>query len=425
MFTCKLVGTPMKCHIVCNDSQFMEGLTAFKAFFDLPYDWYEFAEPVQINPENHDVVIVVNEDPEKLDALTSIQKLRSLPQLAATPIIFISEPLSEYAKILFQDFDFIWNSNAPFQSDHFFKTLEQIKNYYQEKRVFIQKVIELHVKLGENNFKEAYEILKQVHSDYPSQFRKNLLFARLHFAERNYSKAIEHAKSALQHAPQSLEAHNLLASAYHKLGKAEDYKRVIESITEMAEIALKNYIHWGNLFLEQGRSQKSITAFEAALEKDPNNLLAKQGLLAAHLIEGRTSIVESQNFAEYQSLELARLFNLKGIAMAESGNFLAAERLYQNALKILPYEDLAHKLWLNLGLCMKKKGNLEQAKEYFTKSKDTAPISYQRADSQLESIDKQIQLKAQADESFADNLRAKHGRNTLNYRQMSRRYRKA
>ncbi|MFW7377228.1 MAG: tetratricopeptide repeat protein [Oligoflexus sp.] len=414
----------MKCHIVCKDSRFIEALEYFKTFFNMPYQWHEFAEALQVDPKQSDIVVIVNEQPEKMDGIMTIQKIRSLAKLAATPVIFLTESLSEEANIVFRDFDFVWPSELPFQSSHFFHTLNDVNKFYQVNHQLIEQIQAIHFHMDANEFREAFLLLQKIKDKYPSKFRKHLLFGKLYLEARKYPHALKQTQEAIKISPKSLEAHTLLASIYHKMGNTEEYQKLMNSITQMAEILLKNLIHWGNLFLEKGRSEKSITAFEAALEKDPENLIAKHGLLAGHLIEGRTSIIESKNFADYQSLELARLFNLKGIAMAESGNFAAAERLYQNSLKILPYQNLEHKLWMNLGLCMKKKGNLDRAKDYFEKSQNTAPQDYQRAEAQLDSIDNQIKLQELQQNNFADNLRSQHSGSTLNYREIRGRKRK-
>jgi len=413
----------MKCYVVSNDRLLLEGLEAFKTFFAMPYEWHDLAEFKQIDPDNSDIVIIANENPEKLDGLMNIQKVRSLAKLAATPIIFLSEKLSEDADVIYQDFDFVWPSEIPFHSNHFFTLLEEVVSFGQTNKHLITQINQVHTNIEKKNFDDALQILEKIDGQYPSKFRKNLVYGRLHLELQNFPKALGHIKEAISFSPKSLEAHNLLASIYHKMNRPDEYQKVMMSMTKMAEVLLKNLIHWGNLFLEQGRTEKSITAFEAALKNDPENILAKHGLLAAHLIEGRTSIIESKNFADYQSLELARLFNLKGIAMAESGNFSAAERLYQNSLKILPHENLAHKLWMNLGLCMKKKGNLDRAKDYFTKSQSTALEPYPRAVSQIENIQQQLYLNQEKQQNFADNLRRARRDKTLDYGHLTPRIR--
>jgi Flp pilus assembly protein TadD len=82
-------------------------------------------------------------------------------------------------------------------------------------------------------------------------------------------------------------------------------------------------------------------------------------------------------------LELARLCNLKGIAMAKSGSFAAAEKLYKNAMKFLPDDEVVYKLWFNLGLSMKLKKDYKKALFYFEKAKKSAPNDFEKVALQI------------------------------------------
>lgn len=162
----------------------------------------------------------------------------------------------------------------------------------------------------------------------------------------------------------------------------------------------------------------AITAFEAALEKEPENQRAKQGILAANLVEGRTNLAGSSELASSQSMEIARMFNLKGISMAESGHFRTAERLYNNAMKILPNKEIAYKLWLNLGLCMKKKGDLAAALAYFEKCQELAPPHYKRAESQITVLKDELRKEESSRDFSKIKERVIRQGETINYKKI-------
>lgn len=408
----------MKMHLFQTPPEIQEGLQLFIEFYQMPYGLTDFQNAALVDSTDGDVLVVCNCDPERLDGVQKLQKIRSLPELSATPIIFLSENLSEHASILYQDLDLIFRSELPFQSGHFFSTIEKVQAFVLNNQDVLNGIRQIHEDISVKKFKSAFQTLNRIAKQYPSEFRLNLLFGRLYLEGSNFEKAMHFTKRSLHLSPKSLEANNLLASIYFKMGDKTAYRQAIDHTTKMAEIILQNLIHWGDIYLEKGNSKKSITAYEAALEKDPNNLAVKQGLLAAQLIEGRSSITESREFAENQSMELARLFNLKGISMAEAGNYPAAERLYKNAINLLPYENLEHKLWLNLGLCMKKKGNLQRAAEYFEKSDRCAPPEYNRAQSQLKAVEQQIQSDQERSVNFANEMRISQKGDTLNYAKM-------
>jgi tetratricopeptide (TPR) repeat protein len=218
--------------------------------------------------------------------------------------------------------------------------------------------------------------------------------------------------------PKSLEVSNLLASIYYKKGDTENYNAIVQQTLRLAEIHLQNLLHWGDVYLEQGNVQRSITAFEAALEKEPENQRAKQGILAANLVEGRTNIAGTAEIASAQSMEIARMFNLKGISMAESGHFRTAERLYNNAMKILPNKEIAYKLWLNLGLCMKKKGDLPAALAYFEKCQELAPPHYKRAEAQILALKDELKKEESSKDFSRIKERVIRQGDVLNYKKI-------
>jgi Tfp pilus assembly protein PilF len=97
-------------------------------------------------------------------------------------------------------------------------------------------------------------------------------------------------------------------------------------------------------------------------------------------LQGKAKI---DSAVEIDAIDLARAFNMRGIAMVQNGKFKIAEKLYCNAVQLIKDSGVVHKLWLNLGLCMKKKGDLVKALEYFERCDKSSPEGYARAKSQI------------------------------------------
>lgn len=370
-------------HLIHHSDDLIQALNGYKKLLGWQHDWKVPQKNELPALDLHEFYVVYNHDPEKLDGLKAAQALRSNPESFAVPILFLSDKLSDYAQLLFDDLDFIWVCEQPFQSRHFFETLAKVQAYMAANVSFLKQANETFASLAAGQFTQAKKSLNVLADRFQNSLRFHIWVAQVHLGLKELDRALDAALLAQKMRPKSLEVSNLLASIYYKKGDTENYNVIVQQTLRLAEIHLQNLLHWGDVYLEQGNVERSITAFEAALEKEPENQRAKQGILAANLVEGRTNIAGTTEIASAQSMEIARMFNLKGISMAESGHFRTAERLYNNAMKILPNKEIAYKLWLNLGLCMKKKGDLPAALAYFEKCQELAPPHYKRAEAQI------------------------------------------
>lgn len=145
----------------------------------------------------------------------------------------------------------------------------------------------------------------------------------------------------------------------------------------------------GGCLYGNGEIIKSKSAYEGALKIDSNNIKAKQGMFAANLISGKSKIALDCLDSATESIEIARICNLKGIKMVESGSYDVAERLYKNAVKLIRNnKEVVYKLWLNLGLCAKKNSDYKEALKCFEKCKDSAPKDYTKVDQHINAIKK-------------------------------------
>ncbi|WP_141734818.1 tetratricopeptide repeat protein [Oligoflexus tunisiensis] len=403
-------------HLIHHSDDLIQALNGYKKLLGWQHDWKVPQKGELPDLNLHDFFIVYNRDPEKLDGLRAAQHLRSHPDTFAVPILFLSDRLSDYAQLLYDDLDFIWHCEQPFHSRRFFDTVAKVQAYIAANVGFLKQANETLASIAAGQFAEAKKILNVLADRFQNSLRYQIWVAQVHLGLKELDRALDAALLAQKMRPKSLEVANLLASIYFKKGDTENYNVIMLQTLRLAEIHLQNLLHWGDVYLEQGNVDRSITAFEAALEKEPENQRAKQGILAANLVEGRTNIAGTMEIASTQSMEIARMFNLKGISMAESGHFRTAERLYNNAMKILPNKEIAYKLWLNLGLCMKKKGDLPAALAYFEKCQELAPPHYKRAEAQIAALKDELRKEESSrDFGHIKDRVIRHG-DVLNYK---------
>lgn len=405
-------------HLIHHSDELVQALNGYKKLINWQHD-FKVPQKAELPAlDRQDFYLVYNFDPEKLDALRAAQNLRSNPETFGIPILFLTDKLSDYAQLLLDDLDFVYVCEQPFHSRRFFEILAKVQTFITTNISFLKQASDTFTALSAGQFVPARKSLNILADRFQNSLRYHIWAAQVHLGLKELDRALDAALLAQKMRPKSLEVANLLASIYYKKGDTENYKMVMEQTIKIAEIHLQNLLHWGDVYLEQGNVQRSITAFEAALEKEPENQRAKQGILAANLVEGRTNIAGTADLASTQSMEIARMFNLKGISMAESGHFRTAERLYNNAMKILPNKEIAYKLWLNLGLCMKKKGDLPAALAYFEKCQELAPAHYKRAETQIIALKDELRKEEAARDFSRIKDRVFRQGDVLNYKKI-------
>lgn len=373
--------------------EFFEALQNYAVYLDLPFTLEKMVAGQKISVDEDVIVLAHNHTPEEIQLAGRMQSFRADPRHVAIPIIFISEPLSDAASGLFRDLEFVWDARIPFDSGKFFQCLNTVIAFKQVKIDLLKAREAIAQALVNQDYNKGLQILAKVKEGYPSPFHYMILKGQFHLGTGRADEAEKYLHRALKERPKSFIASAELAKSYLLQGKHDAFKDRLNKTAKLAEIHVKNLIHWGNIYLERGEGGKSLTAFEKALEKEAENLEAKEGLLAASLMSGKLEITQKVMENSPHSFEIARLCNMKGISMANSGKFHSAEKLYKNAIQFLPGDDSVYKLWFNLGLCLKKKGDFKKSLHFFTKAEASAPLGYTKVAEQINAVKREIMLQ--------------------------------
>lgn len=259
-------------------------------------------------------------------------------------------------------------------------------------RTKIQKAI------NEKSYQDASKLLETIEKSYPSPFHGLLLKGEILLGLGKPKEALKAVQKAIASKHETMDAQGLLARIYLANGDDEAYEATMESMTQKAELQLKNLIHWGQVYVEQGETKKSLSVYDKAMQEDPDNVEVQEGYLAANLISGKKEAAQKILENSSQGIQLARICNLKGIAIANKGGYRAAEKLYKNAMSFLPNQEVEHKLWYNLGLCLKKEGDLERSVTMFKNSAASAPKSFEKASEQIKDVQKKIEEAIELEE---------------------------
>lgn len=92
---------------------FLESMVSFNKYFRLGIEISIHTLKEAMEVPNDGILIIHNRVPENLTALQILKERKKNSENCAQPCIFVSEPLSEYCQVLFDELDLVWQSDIP------------------------------------------------------------------------------------------------------------------------------------------------------------------------------------------------------------------------------------------------------------------------------------------------------------------------
>ncbi|NRA43744.1 MAG: tetratricopeptide repeat protein [Oligoflexales bacterium] len=274
----------------------------------------------------------------------------------------------------------------PFNSKDFIDQLLAAKGTYEGSKSAGAKLDKIYSLLEEGKPVQAKKLVEEIASLISSS-KKHTLLARCYLLGEKADQAEEEALKACGFDQDNIEAYEILAKARALKG---EYSEAIETLNKNQKLIshrLECTLLLADLNLEAGDIMASKKSYHKAITIDPRSAAAKKGKFLVGIIDGSiTSVKSNEKDKTKKSIELAKVCNSKAIALVKAKQFDLAETLYQNTIRILPDKRIEYKLWMNLGLCMKKAKNYARAKEFFEIGKKKYPPGYTRFDEQIDSL---------------------------------------
>jgi len=123
--------------------------------------------------------------------------------------------------------------------------------------------------LGEQKFAEARAIYEAVLAKYPQAYQVEPLIARTYYGEKQYDKAIEHLKMAVEKNPANVENKLLLGNILIEQGRAEEGRQVLASVDDTQVKDPITYVNVGIGLLNQNKADEALVYFEKAITRFP------------------------------------------------------------------------------------------------------------------------------------------------------------
>lgn len=216
----------------------------------------------------------------------------------------------------------------------------------------------LAIELGE--VEQAEAILARLEAAGTDELLISSLRAELHYQQREFAKAAPHYEKAVALRPSAAGMYALVRN-YFFMGEAEKSLQAADALLERYPYYLPAMGVKGIILLEQGQLQQSIDVYEASLELQPDDPLARANLALAYMLNGDYEQSREQLLVAYHddSRDPVVILNLAD-AEALLGNDERAAQLYQELVDRGEQQHMAVALWVT-SQAYAQLGNFEQA----------------------------------------------------------------
>ena len=334
-------------------------------------------------------IIFSGHEHNPLNVKETLRKIRR--QNPYTPVIILSSGLDNLSPDEFQNQAPVYFCKWPFSSYDFVCQIitAEKESVASQKACQILEKIEAAIEKKEPD--NAIALLQQLSGHIP-EYQRLILSARCLLGSDKLQEALADAKKAMNLEPDHAEAIEIHAVILNAMGQRNRSLELLDKKKEITSKDSKLMLLQADLNLQSNLLADAKECFRLAAQLDPSSKEARQGKFLVGVMDGSVTGIKSDKDKTKTSLELATMCNNKAIALVRAKEYEVAENLYQSTIRIMPDKRVEYKLWMNLGLCMKKAKNWAKALEYFQTGKQKAPESYGRFDEQIKNMQRIIRL---------------------------------
>lgn len=251
------------------------------------------------------------------------------------------------------------------------KAFQQLVQLTPESHIVWHNLLNIHLELGNNiEAVQCFEKYREIAEDFiVAESLTDGGFAYIQV--KDFNKAIEVLKEAIQKKPDLFHAHNNLATCYFQTERYDDAIKHFIKTSEINPEYKPSFVYLTQSYMKLKASEKAIKTYERALELFPKDVEL--------LIEFARIFMGSKDYAQAKEiyekiLEIDENFwevyvNL-GVSYAELGNFTKGIEVLEKAMKINPTSS---DIIANLVLYYFTEGRIKEAVSLIKKTLKTNP----------------------------------------------------
>lgn len=242
------------------------------------------------------------------------------------------------------------------------------------------KLLEVVRHRGRGDWNAAKKVIEELFTAFPDNDHVAVEMAVQLIHNNEWKRARHTIQDIAVLERHNLRAQNLFARCLMKVGEYDKAIQILQEANLIGPKSVERLVSLGNCFLQSNKVKRAHQEFSAALQLEPENKEAIQGVAACNLLEGDINaglgLLRSMSTPE----ELASVFNQAGIICMRQKKYSEGMQLYEAALGAVAPQHRAvlARLLFNMGVGYFKWDKLEKAKQTFEKALSLDP-SFKKA----------------------------------------------
>jgi tetratricopeptide (TPR) repeat protein len=356
-------------------------IKSFAEYFSLPLEIADFKQP---RPIGKVLIRVVEAGATDAQTMRYIEKLRD----GRERLVLLFSPMPEPGPIasILADMPNLFFIPATASAEELIQGLLKICGEIEANMRFYIDAESAEEAFLAHRYMDALNAAKRMLGTEYLPYVPHMIIGRSLFTSDRVHPALQHAQKALRARPKSIAAASLVAAAHQKLGQSRVAEKYLLKFLPAAETSMLYMIQLGDVYFENGKIPDAKAIYQKSQILDPAEKGAIKGLLAVSILEGDLQAANQMTTSALAHIDIGRFCNLRAIALTANQQFKNAEKLYLNTIKLLGKDRSLYKLYFNLGLCMKKAGDVPKSAQYFEMCERMAPKSFARVTQQLKKI---------------------------------------
>jgi len=293
-----------------------------------------------------------------------IQKMRSRKKRKFVPCIIFSKRMTEEDIALTKELGFDDILGMPFDRsrarDMIGAKIEYEKNL-DPKEHLLRKIETL---MLDGSYREAFRLVDPpLLKSSAFQSRAQLDYAEINMELGDETKAEKLIEEVLAREPAHNRAIQIKAKLLSRRGKHDEAIEMLRKLTVSSPRNLSHKVSLGKAFIQADRHDEAREVLSEVQTMDATNQDCLDQLGTMAFKEGDFSLAQQLISQTENGNELARTFNNLGISHVSHNEFEEAIHTYHQAMHLLGDKAKLYLLQYNLGLALRKKGNLVESFE--------------------------------------------------------------
>ncbi len=348
------------------------------------------ADAIQNCERDQPQIVITGWELGAMPGMIFLQKVLSVPSRKHVPCLFFAKSFSPDDLALIEELDLKYSVTWPFDQEKARSTLKQaldFENFLPRSEKLLRKIESFTLQY------QASEALKIFDASLlkpgPGLARAKTLFGEVQFGLGQKELALQNYEEALTLNPQYLPARFALTRYFSLLGV---YDKALENAQMVVKKNCQNFFALLNLssaFIYAGQIDNAKRTLQTITDMDPENRQVDDELGKIALKEGNLALAARILKDTQNGDEIARFYNSLGINFVSKGLYEQGIATYESAVAVLASKAKMHLIKYNLGLALKKKGNLLKSFEAFCESYLADP-SFEKAYSNIAVTSKEL-----------------------------------